>query len=674
MRSRFLASLAVVIATASLGAAAFAAPTFVVNSFSDAATTASTADGICETAPGSGICTLRAAVQEANAIAGGGATIRIPAGVLSIEIPGAVAVGAATGAIDVGQGMTIEGDGPSSSIVDGNGLGAIFWVSALGPVTIRNLTLRNGGRAEHDADGVLVNYTDLLLDNVWVTDTDECVNYGAVSSQGNLTLRNCVVRNITCAQANGAGVAISSGTGRIEDSMILDNDAGDGEGGGIVSYGDTVIVRTLISGNVTNGNGGGVASGGGPDASLAIVNSVIAGNAAGARGGGLVAENDAPTHLVNSLVHANVADRFGLFAGTPDGAGGEFGGGIAVRNGGVVYLKNSVVAENRRGSPAGLFDECGPDATVSNDYDLLGHLGECTLTGVLDHVAQASQLIVFPPYEGGGGFAWMPDLIAPQIVDAIPPSFCTDQLGVPLAGDGRGYARGDSPCEIGPIENDAWRAVDPVVGVELLRNGGARGNEIGYATSGAVLDRTAMPPYWLTVYEMMQVLYGAPGFPTSADAPASSGSIFFAGGTAAVSTSTQALDVRAASAAIDGGALAYRVSGAFGGSASENDQATLTVTFFGASFELLGAAEIGGFDAAARGNATKLLRDSESGVVPVGTRYLDVTLEATRTAGSYNDGYADDLSLVLPEPGDVGAVAAIVALVGVRRRSRGRGL
>lgn len=673
MRSRCLASLAAAIA--SFASAAFAGPTFVVNSFADAATTASTTDGICETALGSGICTLRAAVQEANAITGGGATIRIPAGVHSIEIPGGVAVSTATGAIDVAQAMTIEGDGPSSSIVDGNGLGAIFWVSAPGPVTIRNLTLRNGGRAEHDVDGLLVDYTELTLDNVWFTDTVCGGNNGAIVSQGDLTMRNCVVQNIDCSGSSNSAVNLSSGTARIEDSMILDNDGGDSYGGGLSNAAHTVIERTLISGNVTRANGGGIhssrSSSGG---SLSILNSAIIGNEAGAYGGGLEAELDAPTNLINTLVHANVADRFGVHAATPDGAGGEYGGGIGVRNGGVVYLKNSMVTENRRGSPTGLFDECGPDATVSNDYNLVGHLAECDLTGILDHVAQASQLIVFPPYEGGGGFAWMPDFFAPQIEDAIPPSFCTDQLGAPLAGDGRGFARGDSPCEIGPIENEARRAVDPVIGVELIRNGGARGNEIGRATSGVIFDRAALPPYWLTVYETMQVLYGAPGFPTAANAPAGSGSIFFAGGTAAVSTSTQSLDVRAASAAIDGGALAYRVSGAFGGYATENDEATLTVTFFGASFELLGAAEIGGFDAAARGNATKLMRDGESGVVPVGTRFLEVVLEATRISGIYNDGYADDLSLVLPEPGGVGGVAAIAALVAVWRRSRGRGL
>ena len=45
------------------------AATFVVNSTADASD-ATPGNGICETAAGNGVCTLRAAIQEANALAG----------------------------------------------------------------------------------------------------------------------------------------------------------------------------------------------------------------------------------------------------------------------------------------------------------------------------------------------------------------------------------------------------------------------------------------------------------------------------------------------------------------------------------------------------------------------------------------------------------------------------
>ena len=66
-----LALLVILISTLALPAAtppAFAA-SLTVNSIADAAD-ATPGDGICETATGNGICTLRAAIQEANALAG----------------------------------------------------------------------------------------------------------------------------------------------------------------------------------------------------------------------------------------------------------------------------------------------------------------------------------------------------------------------------------------------------------------------------------------------------------------------------------------------------------------------------------------------------------------------------------------------------------------------------
>jgi len=47
---------------------------------------ASLDDSVCETQHGNGACTLRAAIMEANHVAGGGATIVIPAGTYPILI------------------------------------------------------------------------------------------------------------------------------------------------------------------------------------------------------------------------------------------------------------------------------------------------------------------------------------------------------------------------------------------------------------------------------------------------------------------------------------------------------------------------------------------------------------------------------------------------------------
>ena len=52
-----------------------AVPTLTVNSLADVPGGGNLANGVCETAPGNGVCTLRAAVMEANHYPGGGVTI-----------------------------------------------------------------------------------------------------------------------------------------------------------------------------------------------------------------------------------------------------------------------------------------------------------------------------------------------------------------------------------------------------------------------------------------------------------------------------------------------------------------------------------------------------------------------------------------------------------------------
>ena len=53
------------------------AATFTVNSPSDVVD-ANPGDGVCETAPGNGVCTLRAAIEESNALAGADTIILPP--------------------------------------------------------------------------------------------------------------------------------------------------------------------------------------------------------------------------------------------------------------------------------------------------------------------------------------------------------------------------------------------------------------------------------------------------------------------------------------------------------------------------------------------------------------------------------------------------------------------
>jgi hypothetical protein len=207
----------------------------------------------------------------------------------------------------------------------------------------------------------------------------------------------------------------------------------------------------------------------------------------------------------------------------------------------------------------------------------------------------------------------------------------------------------------------------------LLANPGAESGE------GAP-DADAQPPVpdWETTASFTAVLYGAPQFPTPADsARLGGGAKFFAGGPgAAVSTATQVVDVSSQAAEIDAGRLQATLSALLGGFASQNDAATVSAVYRSAANAELGRTTIGPVTPADRNNQTSLQQRSAAAPVPPGTRSIQVVLTATRSEGTYNDGYLDNVSITLGPgtPPPVAGVSVNIAPVSgvVRVRLRGR--
>ena len=147
--------------------------------------TADTVDGTCDAD-----CSLREAIIAANAN-GGPDVITLPAGTYNLAIaPGGesiVANNAAVGDLDISGELTINGAAAATTIVDGQDLSRIFHIHA-GPVTINNLTARNG--TEEAGGGIFIAaITTVNLTNVVVTGflpgsvsalrTKSCVSIGA---------------------------------------------------------------------------------------------------------------------------------------------------------------------------------------------------------------------------------------------------------------------------------------------------------------------------------------------------------------------------------------------------------------------------------------------------------------------------------------------------------------
>src|SRR2546422_6784672 len=190
MRRRFLFTLASLL----LAVAPAAAAMFTVNDTADAVD-AAPGDGTCATAGAR--CTLRAAIQEANAHTGPD-TIMVPAGTYLLTIAGRGEDAAATGDLDITDDVTtITGAGAASTILDGNGIDRIFEIAnPAAVVAISSLTIRNGdpGPVTGDTDGGgLYNSGTLTLSDVVVaSNTAPAGSGGGISSANDLTLNNCV--------------------------------------------------------------------------------------------------------------------------------------------------------------------------------------------------------------------------------------------------------------------------------------------------------------------------------------------------------------------------------------------------------------------------------------------------------------------------------------------------
>jgi hypothetical protein len=200
----------------------------------------------------------------------------------------------------------------------------------------------------------------------------------------------------------------------------------------------------------------------------------------------------------------------------------------------------------------------------------------------------------------------------------------------------------------------------------LLRDGGAEDGFGGYFVG---VPYTV--PSWETNGGLTALRYGLPGFPTAASqppvlSPASAaqrpvggvrpgdegGKRFFFGGTAAVSTAVQDVDLSNKATEIDTGRASVTLSGLLGGKAQETDEGTAAGTFLDAQGKVLGIVQIGPVTPADRGNASTFVSRLQTATLPAGTRKVRVTLTATRRVGATNDAYFENIALAYAKPTD----------------------
>jgi CSLREA domain-containing protein len=278
-------------------AAGVRAATFAVDTLEDRAD-AVAADGVC--ADSAGLCTLRAAITEANASPANDAILFAVRGTIVLGSMLPVVANAATAGtleIDGGGQVTLSGNGrvPILAVASGGNLwlrnirlergsayvgGAIY--SYEGTLTIENSTF-SGNSAWRGGGAILSDLGTLTIENCTFSG-NSAEKGGAIHSYlGTLTIENCtfsgnsaewggaiydhgtltIVENSTLsgnsASLNGGAIAlVESSMSRAVGTRLLDNEAA-GDGGGVYVYGGTVHIRdTTLARNTSRRRGGGV--------------------------------------------------------------------------------------------------------------------------------------------------------------------------------------------------------------------------------------------------------------------------------------------------------------------------------------------------------------------------------------------------------------------------------
>ncbi|HEX3462262.1 MAG TPA: choice-of-anchor Q domain-containing protein, partial [Acidimicrobiales bacterium] len=346
-----------------------AAATYVVNTLADTGGTPANC------VSGTGLCTLRNAIQQYNTDSGAGSdAITFTSGLTGTIILTAGSLGISNA---TGLGLTITGNGSASTVVSGGGTSQVFVVLATttGAVTIFNLTVANGKTAGNG--GGIENRGNLTLSGVTVQSSTAGLGGGISNdSVGQLTANTVTVTGNTTTL--GGGGVLNTGTFNATGFTVTQNSTTGGSGGGIANDGPFTATGVDIEHNSAVVDGGGIVS---QDAALNLGTSTSSGGTIAtntATGGGGIAIVDtgahAPATLDGVTVSGNAASGNGggvlAFGQVSMAAGSSITGNTAATNGGGLYnefnlggvgptLNGVTISGNKASSGGGIFDDVG---------------------------------------------------------------------------------------------------------------------------------------------------------------------------------------------------------------------------------------------------------------------------------------------------------------------------
>ncbi|MBX3439606.1 MAG: hypothetical protein KF861_19110, partial [Planctomycetaceae bacterium] len=304
---------------------------FTVNTFADTSD-ANPGDGAALDA--NGMTSLRAAVEEAAALAGAD-TILMPT-------PGVYSIGAS---LEITDDLTISGASANMVILDGGQSDRIFTIYS-STVSVSGLAI-TGGAADALGGGGLANFGgDVTLNEVRVSGNNAnsgagggivfAPDFTALNSPGSLTIVNSLIDSNSALRGGGISIEDGAGTAQLINSTVSLNVATT-DGGGIFYYQDgtslTIRNATITGNRVTPDNspaqtGGGLyieSFPGAGDPLPVLHNTIVAGNSAGTTTpvANDIASAAAGTPLVNAGSSFNLIGNSDTAGGLLDGVNGN---------------------------------------------------------------------------------------------------------------------------------------------------------------------------------------------------------------------------------------------------------------------------------------------------------------------------------------------------------------
>ncbi|MGB0386879.1 MAG: choice-of-anchor Q domain-containing protein [Ardenticatenaceae bacterium] len=379
-----------------------ASASFTVNSSADG-TDANPGDGVCATTDG--VCTLRAAIQESNALAGDD-TITLPAGTYLLTMGGVLEDKGAFGDLDITGNLILTGEEAESTIIDGNALDRVLHVADRSAVVeMSGITIRNGNTPFSGGGGGIRNQGTLTLNDSIVTSNTSEENGGGINNQGALTVGNSSISH-NRSDDDGGGL-YNSGMLTLNDTMIHDNDRrGIHNEGSLLANNSTIIQNEgrgiynswsmILSGCTIHDNPN---SGIHNEGTLELTNSTVSNNS-GSEGGGI--SNRGRLTLNNSTISDNNATNnggaiFNTFYGQVTLNHSTISNNTANLSGGAIYnpfgnliVNKSTISGNSAGSDGGgIYND---DGATLNNSTISGNHANLNGGGIYHGLGESNQL------------------------------------------------------------------------------------------------------------------------------------------------------------------------------------------------------------------------------------------------------------------------------------------